>query len=121
MSAAADKATTEADRTLNENIRQALTSDSSLGASSKNVHFSTNNGKVTLHGTVATEKEKKDLEAKVEKMTGVKDVDNQLQIAPASSSSSAAGSMGPTGSAKSSGSSDMGHTSRAKSSQSDDM
>jgi osmotically-inducible protein OsmY len=108
MSAAADQATTEADRTLNQKIRQGLTSDPALGTSSKNVHFSTDNGKVTLHGTVATEKEKKDLEAKVEKMAGVKDVDNQLQIAPASSSSSASGSMGSTSSAKSSGSSDMG-------------
>lgn len=120
MSAAADKATTEADRTLNQNIRQALTSDSSLGSASKNVHFDTNNGKVTLHGTVATEKEKKDLEAKVEKMTGVKDVDNQLQIAPAKTSS-AADSMGSTGSAKPSGSSAMGSAGSAKSSASDDM
>lgn len=92
MGAGADQAITEADRTLNQNIRQALMADSSLGASSKNVHFKTDNGKVTLHGTVATEKDKKDIEAKVEKMTGVKDVDNQLQIGPASPS--AGGSMG---------------------------
>jgi BON domain len=100
-SAMTDQGKTEADRTLNQNIRQALSADSALGSSAKSVHFSTDNGKVTLHGTVATEKEKKDIEAKVEKLSGVKDVDNQLQIGPASSSS-AADSMGTTGSAKSS-------------------
>jgi hypothetical protein len=75
-------------------LHQALNVDSALAISSKNVHLTTDNGKVTLHGTVATEKEKSDIEAKIEKMTGVKDVDNQLQIAP--STSSAAGSMGST-------------------------
>jgi osmotically-inducible protein OsmY len=90
--AATDQAKSEADRTLNQNLRQTLSADSSLSASAKNVHFSTDNGKVTLNGTVPTEKDKKDIEAKIAKMTGVKDVDNQLQIAPATSS--AADSMG---------------------------
>jgi osmotically-inducible protein OsmY len=106
---ATDQAKSEADRTLNQNIRQGLNADSSLSASAKSVHFSTENGKVTLHGTVPTEKDKKDIEAKVAKMTGVKDVDNQLQIAPATSSAgSAGGSMGSTGDVAASGSSPMG-------------
>jgi osmotically-inducible protein OsmY len=88
----ADRGATEADRTLNHKIRQGLSADSSLASAAKNVHFNSDEGKVTLNGTVATEKEKKDIEAKVEKMAGVKDVDNQLQIAP--SASSATGSMG---------------------------
>lgn len=97
MAAATDQAKSEADRTLNQNIHQALNADAALSASAKNVHFNTDNGKVTLRGTVPTEKDKKDIEAKVEKMTGVKDVDNQLQIAPAATTSSAAGSTGSMG------------------------
>jgi osmotically-inducible protein OsmY len=80
-----DQGMTEADRTLNQNIRKALSADSSLASSAKNVHFSTDNGKVTLQGTVATEKDKENIEAKVEKMTGVKDVNNQLQVASSTS------------------------------------
>ena len=106
LSAMTDQAKSEADRTLNQNIRQTLNADSALSASAKNVHFSTANGKVTLQGTVPTEKDKKDIEAKVEKMTGVKDVDNQLQIAPATSSAS--GSMSSTGDVAARESSPMG-------------
>jgi osmotically-inducible protein OsmY len=106
MGAATDQAKSEADRTLNQNMRQTLNTDSSLSASAKNVHFDTDNGKVTLRGTVPTEKDKKDLEAKVEKMSGVKNVDNQLQIAP--STSSAADRMGSSSDVASSGSSAMG-------------
>ena len=106
MGAATDQAKSETDRTLNQNIRQTLNTDSSLSASAKNVHFDTDNGKVTLRGTVPTEKDKKDLAAKVEKMSGVKDVDNQLQIAP--STSSAADRMGSSNDVASSGSSAMG-------------
>lgn len=106
MGSATDQAKSEADRALNQNIRQSLSADFSLSASAKNVHFSTDNGKVTLHGTVPTEKDKKDIEAKIEKMTGVKDVDNQLQIAP--STSSAADIKSSADDVASSGSSTMG-------------
>ena len=82
----ADRGTTQTDRDLNQKIRQELTSDSTLRTSANNVHFNTDNGKVTLHGTVTTEQEKQDIENKVEMMTGVKDVDNQLQIASTSQS-----------------------------------
>jgi osmotically-inducible protein OsmY len=92
-----DHGMTQADQTLNQKIRQDLMSDSNFRTSASNVHFNTNNGKVVLQGTVATEKDKQEIESKVEKMTGVKDVDNQLQIAPASSS--AAGGMGSSPSA----------------------
>jgi osmotically-inducible protein OsmY len=104
--ATSDQAKSEADRTMNQSIRKALTADSSLAASTKNVHFSTDNGKVTLHGTVPTEKDKKDIEAKVEKMSGVKDVDNQLQIAP--STSKAGDGLGSTDHMASSASGSMG-------------
>jgi osmotically-inducible protein OsmY len=106
MGAATDQAKSEADRTMNQNIRQTLNTDSALSASAKNVHFDTDNGKVILRGTVPTEKDKKDIEAKVEKMSGVKDVDNQLQIAP--STSSAADRMGSSSDMASSGKSTTG-------------
>jgi osmotically-inducible protein OsmY len=76
---------TEADRTLNQNIRKALSADSALVSSATNVHFNTDNGTVTLQGTVATAKDKENIEAKVEKLTGVKDVNNQLQVASSTS------------------------------------
>ena len=106
-SAMSDQATTEADRTLNQNIRQQLMSDSSLGSSAGNIHFKTDNGKVTLQGTVATEKEKQEIESKVENMSGVKDVDNQLQIG--STSSSAPGGLGSSSSTRSGASDPASH------------
>jgi hypothetical protein len=110
MRGAADQGMTQADRTLNETIHQALHADAALASASKQVHLRTENGKVTLQGTTATEKEKQDIEAKVEKLSGVKEVDNQLQIAP--STSSAAGSMGSPSGARSSDSEPMSSATR---------
>jgi hypothetical protein len=77
-----DKATTEADRALNQRIRQALTADTSLGNTTERVHLNTENGEVTLQGAVATEEEKADIAAKVQQVAGVKKVNNELQMAP---------------------------------------
>jgi osmotically-inducible protein OsmY len=77
-----DQATTEADRALNQRIRQALKADSSLGSATERVHLITENGEVTLQGAVATEKEKADIAEKVQQIAGVKKVDNQLQMGP---------------------------------------
>lgn len=76
-----DKATTEADRNLDQRIRQALSGDTALAASAQNIHIETDNGEVTLHGSVATEKAKADIAAKVQQVMGVKKVNNQLQTA----------------------------------------
>jgi hypothetical protein len=102
-----DKATTEADRALNQRIRQALTADAALGKSTERVQLNTENGEVTLQGAVATEKEKADIGLKVQQVAGVKKVNNQLQMAPstggARSESMGSPTMGssssPTGSA----------------------
>lgn len=102
-----DQASTEADRALNQRIRQALTADSSLGSTTERVHLNTDNGEVTLQGAVATEKEKADIGAKVQQIAGVKKVHNQLQMTPStggthheSIESHPTGSSGsPTGSA----------------------
>jgi len=71
----------EADRTITQNIRQAITADDSLSTNAKNVKIITNDGTVTLRGPVKSEKEKTDIEAKAKQVAGVKRVDNQLEIA----------------------------------------
>lgn len=76
-----DQSENEADRTITQNIRQAITADDSLSTNAKNVKIITNDGTVTLRGPVKSEKEKTDIEAKAKQVAGVKRVDNQLEIA----------------------------------------
>ena len=71
----------EADRTITQNIRRAVTADDSLSTNAKNVKIITNNGTVTLRGPVKSEKEKAEIEAKAKQVAGVKSVDNQLEVA----------------------------------------
>jgi osmotically-inducible protein OsmY len=73
---------TENDRSLNSRIREAFNRDSVLRDASGSVYINSANGIVTLNGTVATEKEKKDLEGELQGVTGVNSVRNELQIAP---------------------------------------
>jgi osmotically-inducible protein OsmY len=77
----ADQSENEADRTITQNIRQALTADDSLSTNAKNVKIITNDGTVTLRGPVKSEKEKSDIEAKAKQVAGVKRVDNQIEVA----------------------------------------
>jgi len=77
----ADQSENEVDRTITQNIRKAITSDDSLSTNAKNVKIITNDGTVTLRGPVKSEKEKADIEAKAKQVAGVKNVDNQLEIA----------------------------------------
>ena len=76
-----DQSENEADRTITQNIRRAVTADDSLSTNAKNVKIITNNGTVTLRGPVKSEKEKADIEAKAKQVAGVKSVDNQLEVA----------------------------------------
>ena len=78
---AGDQSESEADRTISQNIRKALTADDSLSTNAKNVKIITNDGTVTLRGPVKSEKEKTDIEAKAKQVAGVKSVDNQLEVA----------------------------------------
>jgi hyperosmotically inducible protein len=78
---AGDQSENEADRTITQNIRKAITADDSLSTNAKNVKIITNDGTVTLRGPVKSEKEKADIEAKAKQVAGVKKVDNQLEIA----------------------------------------
>jgi osmotically-inducible protein OsmY len=75
-----DKAATQADRALNQRIRQALSSDSTLAASASKIHLESDNGEVTLHGSVATDEQKSDIVNKISQMGGVKKIHDQLKV-----------------------------------------
>jgi osmotically-inducible protein OsmY len=76
-----DEAATVADQALNQRIRQALSEDRTLVTVVQKVHLDTDNGKVTLHGSVETDEQKADIATKVQQVAGVKKVDNQLRTA----------------------------------------
>ena len=77
---AGDQSESEADRTISQNIRQALTADDSLSTNGKNAKIITIDGTVTLRGPVKSDKEKSAIGAKAQQIAGVKNVDNQLEI-----------------------------------------
>lgn len=76
-----DQAENEADRTITQNVRKALTNDDSLSTDGKNVKVITSDGNVTLRGPVKSDKEKTDIENKAKQIAGVKNIDNQLEVA----------------------------------------
>ena len=78
---AGDQSENEADRTITQNVRKALTDDDSLSTNGKNVKVVTIDGNVTLRGPVQSEKEKAEVADKAKQIAGVKNVDNQLEIA----------------------------------------
>ena len=78
---AGDQAENEADRTISQNIRQAIGKDDSVSTNGKNAKIITVDGTVTLRGPVKSEQEKTNIGAKAQQIAGVKSVDNQLEIA----------------------------------------
>ena len=76
-----DQSESEADRTITQNVRQAVTADDSISTNGKNVKIITVDGTVTLRGPVKSEQEKTNIAAKAQQIAGVKQVDNQLEIA----------------------------------------
>ena len=76
-----DQSENEADRTISQNIRQAILADQSVSTNGKNVKIITIDGTVTLRGPVKSEQEKTNIGAKAQQVAGVKRVDNQLEIA----------------------------------------
>jgi osmotically-inducible protein OsmY len=76
-----DQSENEADRTITQNVRKALTNDDSLSTDGKNVKVITSDGNVTLRGPVKSDKEKSEIENKAKQIAGVKKVDNQLEVA----------------------------------------
>jgi len=70
----------ESDRTITQNIRQALMTDDSLSTDAKNIKVITINGLVTLRGPVNSDREKNEIGRKVKNISGVRNIDNQLEI-----------------------------------------
>jgi len=58
-----------------------VTADDSISINGKNVKIITVDGTVTLRGPVKSEQEKTNIAAKAQQIAGVKQVDNQLEIA----------------------------------------
>jgi hyperosmotically inducible periplasmic protein len=77
-----DQAENEVDRTITQKIRQGVVKDDAMSMSAKNVKIITSAGTVTLRGPVKTEKEKADIEALAKSVEGVKQVVNELEVAP---------------------------------------
>lgn len=82
----------EADRTITQQIRQAVVDDDSLSTNAKNVKIITLNGVVTLRGPVSNDREKNEIAKKVRGIQGVKNVDNQLEVSRSDTGSSSGSS-----------------------------
>jgi hyperosmotically inducible protein len=77
---ASDQSENEADRKITQQIRQAVTKDDSLSTSAQNVKIITQDGKVTLRGTVKNENEKQKIGEMAKKASGVRNVENLLTV-----------------------------------------
>lgn len=75
-----DKAATQADRTLNQRIRQALSNNSTLAAVASTIHLESDNGDVTLHGSVSTDEQKSTIVNMVSQVNGVKKIHDQIKV-----------------------------------------
>jgi osmotically-inducible protein OsmY len=68
------------DQSLTQQLRDSIEDDASFSADAKTVQIITAENTVTLRGTVASQAEKDQLEAKAKQLAGIKNVDNQLQV-----------------------------------------
>jgi hypothetical protein len=75
-----DQGTSQADRTMTQQIRQAVMRDKALSFRAKNVKIITIDGKVTLAGTVKTEAERAAIEADARAVAGGTQVESQLEV-----------------------------------------
>ncbi|AUX21913.1 hydrogenase [Sorangium cellulosum] len=75
-----DQGESEADRTITQKIRQAVMDSDALSMNAKNVKIITQGQVVTLRGPVKSDKEKAEIAAIAQKIPGVKQVDNQLEV-----------------------------------------
>lgn len=79
----ADQTTTmrKADRQMIQKIRKAVVSDKSLSTAAHNVNITSQDGVVTLKGTVKSEDEKKAIEDKAAEIAGQGKVTSELTVA----------------------------------------
>jgi hyperosmotically inducible periplasmic protein len=72
----------KADRQLMQKIRKAVVSDKSLSTSAHNVVITSQDGAVTLKGTVKSDDEKTSIENKATEIAGQGKVTDELTVAP---------------------------------------
>ena len=77
---ATDQQENDADRNIRQQIRQAVTKDDSLSVSAQNVKIITQDGKVTLRGSVKNDSEKQKIVEKAKQVAGVKNVENLITV-----------------------------------------
>lgn len=77
-----DQAENAVDRGITQQVRQDVVKDEALSMTAKNIKIITIDGVVTLRGPVKTEQERQAVAAIAQRVSGVKRVDNQLEIAP---------------------------------------
>lgn len=75
-----DQGGSPADRELTAAVRKTIVADSSLSTAAHNVKIITVDGVVTLRGPVKTPAEKAAVAAAATKATGVKRVDDELEV-----------------------------------------
>jgi hyperosmotically inducible periplasmic protein len=75
-----DEGTSEADRTVTQLVRQRIIAQDGLSVDAQNVRIITRDGVVTLRGPVASPEEKARIATLTADATGVKRVDNQLEV-----------------------------------------
>lgn len=74
-----DKFATNKDRTILQSIRDALANDATLAPDARSINIKVENSIVTLTGTAPSEKQKTLITAKIKRVSGVTNVDNQLK------------------------------------------
>jgi osmotically-inducible protein OsmY len=82
------QASTDADRTLGQQIMSNVQADASLATLAPMIKLKVDSGKVILHGTVKSEQDKQNIEAAVQKVSGVTSVDNRLKVSSSGQSDS---------------------------------
>jgi hyperosmotically inducible periplasmic protein len=70
----------KADRHLMQKIRKAVVADKSLSTAAHNVNIASQDGQVTLKGTVKSEEEKKAIEDKATEIAGAGKVTSELTV-----------------------------------------
>jgi len=75
-----DQGESEGDRTITQTIRQTIVDNGTLSTNAKNVKIITQNGVVTLRGPVDAESEKVFIVSTARGVTGVVNVDDQLEV-----------------------------------------
>ena len=81
--------TSESDKTIAQQLTQELRADTSLAALLPGIRINIDNGKATLTGNVKSEDQKKQIESAVQRVSGIANVDDQLQVSTSSNGAGA--------------------------------